>query len=78
MKSNLNKVALVTGGSRGLGKAMALELAEKNFDIILTYHSNESMANEVVEEIQTKGRGTRGREWVSQKGNLFSSIIGSF
>ena len=37
--SNKTKIALVTGGSRGLGKSMALELAKKGLDVILTYHS---------------------------------------
>jgi NAD(P)-dependent dehydrogenase (short-subunit alcohol dehydrogenase family) len=32
-----NKIALVTGGSRGLGKEMALRLAEKGLDVIITY-----------------------------------------
>lgn len=75
MKSNLNKVALVTGGSRGLGKAMALELAEKNFDIILTYHSNESMANEVVEEIQTKGRKAVALQLDVAKANTYDQFV---
>lgn len=51
-----NKIALVTGGSRGLGKDMALRLAEKGLDIILTYHSKEDEARKVVEEIEKKGQ----------------------
>ncbi len=52
------KIALVTGGSRGLGKDMALRLAEKNFYIIITYHSKADIAREVVSSIQaTDGKG---------------------
>ena len=51
-----NKIALVTGGSRGLGKNMARRLAEKGFDVILTYHSKENEARRVVEEIESKGQ----------------------
>ena len=50
-----NKIALVTGGSRGLGKDMALRLAEKNFDVIITYHSKADAARDVVASIQSKG-----------------------
>ncbi len=51
-----NKIALVTGGSRGLGKEMALALADKNIDVVLTYKTNKSEAEKVVEEIIGKGR----------------------
>ncbi len=51
-----NKIALITGGSRGLGKNMALALAKKGMDIVLTYHSNQAAANEVVNEIQAMGQ----------------------
>ncbi len=51
-----NKIAIVTGGSRGLGKDMALRLAEKGSDVIITYHSQKEMAYEVVNEIIGKGR----------------------
>lgn len=50
------KIALVTGGSRGLGKDMALALANKNIDVVLTYKSNKDEAEKVVEEITKKGR----------------------
>ncbi len=45
----MNKIALITGGSRGLGRNAALKLADQNIDIILTYHSNEKAALDVVE-----------------------------
>jgi NAD(P)-dependent dehydrogenase (short-subunit alcohol dehydrogenase family) len=50
-----NKIALVTGGSRGLGKDMALCIAKKGNDVIITYNSSEAEANTVVEEIKALG-----------------------
>lgn len=50
------KVALVTGGSRGLGKNSALKIAEKGLDVIITYHSNKDEAENVVNEIKSLGR----------------------
>ena len=49
------KIALITGGSRGLGKSMALSLAAKNRDVIVTYHSREEQAREVVASIEAAG-----------------------
>ncbi|MEV4883839.1 NAD(P)-dependent dehydrogenase, short-chain alcohol dehydrogenase family [Chitinophaga ginsengisegetis] len=51
-----NKIALVTGGSRGLGKNMSLQLAKSGHDIILTYKSNQAEADKVVAEIQAIGQ----------------------
>ncbi len=51
-----SKIALVTGGSRGLGKNMALNLAQKGIDVILTYHSQQAEAEAVVAEIKGHGR----------------------
>lgn len=50
------KIALVTGGSRGLGKNMAMRLAEKGIDVVITYHSRKEEANEVVTAIRQTGR----------------------
>ena len=50
------KIALVTGGSRGLGKSMALHLAAKGNDVILTYHSNRAEADDTVAHIEKSGR----------------------
>ncbi|HYH14442.1 MAG TPA: SDR family oxidoreductase [Flavisolibacter sp.] len=52
----LTKIALVTGGNRGLGKDMALSLAKKGIDVILTYRSNKSEAEEVVKQIESTGQ----------------------
>ncbi|MDO6819618.1 SDR family oxidoreductase [Zobellia sp. 1_MG-2023] len=50
------KIALVTGGSRGLGKDMAINISKKGIDVIITYHTNEQAANEVVSEIEKNGQ----------------------
>jgi NAD(P)-dependent dehydrogenase (short-subunit alcohol dehydrogenase family) len=50
------KVAIVTGGSRGIGKAVAMNLAAKGQDIILTYRSKKAEAEEVVASIEQRGR----------------------
>jgi 3-oxoacyl-[acyl-carrier protein] reductase len=53
-----NKVALVTGGGRGIGAAVAVRLAECGADVAVTYEHNTSRAEGVVDEI--KGVGRRG------------------
>ena len=50
------KIALVTGGSRGLGKNMALSLAKKGINVILTYHSNQTEAANTVAEVESLGQ----------------------
>lgn len=51
-----NKIAIVTGGSRGLGKNMAIALAKKGLDVVITYNSNKEAADGVVAEIKNTGR----------------------
>lgn len=50
------KIVVVTGGSRGLGKNMVLQLAQKGLDVMLTYNSKKEEALEVVKEIEQFGR----------------------
>jgi NAD(P)-dependent dehydrogenase (short-subunit alcohol dehydrogenase family) len=50
------KIALVTGGSRGLGKDMAISLAKKGMDVILTYRNNEIDAQKTVKQIESLGQ----------------------
>lgn len=49
------KIAIVTGGSNGIGKATALELARRGHGVILTYNSYADRAQNVVEEIENSG-----------------------
>ncbi len=48
--------AVVTGASRGIGRACAIELAKHGYDIVVNYVSNEAAAQKVVEEIETLGQ----------------------
>ncbi|MFL5347408.1 MAG: SDR family NAD(P)-dependent oxidoreductase [Hyalangium sp.] len=50
------RVALVTGGSRGIGKAIAVALAEAGANVALSYRSREEEAEEVVRTMQVSGR----------------------
>ena len=54
--TSTTKIALVTGGSRGLGKSMALELAAKGLNLIITYQQQKAEAEKVVSEIIATGR----------------------
>ena len=49
------KLALVTGGSRGIGKACALELAKAGYDVVINYAGNIEAANKTVEELKALG-----------------------
>lgn len=51
-----NKIALITGASRGIGRATALTLAGGGADVVVHYHRNQAMAGEVVEVAQGLGR----------------------
>ncbi len=51
-----SKIAVVTGGSRGLGKDMAINLAKNGLDIVLTYNSQKVEAEHVVKQIEGLGQ----------------------
>src|SRR4051794_22036082 len=50
-----NKVAIVTGGSRGIGSSIALELAKNGVKIVINYNSNSAAADQMVAEIKENG-----------------------
>jgi NAD(P)-dependent dehydrogenase (short-subunit alcohol dehydrogenase family) len=55
MTTNNQKIAIITGSSRGLGKSTAVHLAKKGVDVIVTYNSNAEEAAKVVAEIESLG-----------------------
>ncbi len=70
------KIALITGGSRGLGKNMALRLAEKGHDVILTYHTQKAAAEAVVTAIEAAGRNAAALQYdASEIGGLDSFVV---
>ncbi|MCN9243695.1 3-oxoacyl-ACP reductase FabG [Streptomyces sp. RY43-2] len=56
MKRCEGNVAVITGGSRGIGAAVALRLAEEGADIVITYESSAERAADMVEQIKARGR----------------------
>jgi len=70
-----NKYALVTGGSRGIGKAICLKLAEMGLPVIIGYHSNRMAAQEVCDRIlQSGGNASVLRFNVSDKEEVESAL----
>ena len=54
-EQNKKKVAVVTGASRGIGRAIALELASRGAAVVINYNGSEERAREVQKEIEEKG-----------------------
>ena len=71
-----NKLAIITGGSRGLGKSAALALAREGVGVILTYHSNAEAAQEVVAEIEAMGARAVALQLDTGKASSFPAFVG--
>jgi 3-oxoacyl-[acyl-carrier protein] reductase len=74
MNELLGKKALVTGGSRGIGAATAVALAERGADVAITYHSSADAAQKVVKEIEALGR--RGYAFPVDAGDAVAAAQG--
>jgi NAD(P)-dependent dehydrogenase (short-subunit alcohol dehydrogenase family) len=70
-----SKIALVTGGSRGLGRNMAVSLAKKGLDVILTYNTNKEAADNVVAEIQSLGQKAIAFQLDTSNVKMFDDFI---
>ena len=58
-EQNKKKVAVVTGASRGIGRAIALELASRGAAVVINYNGSEERAREVQKEIEEKAERLR-------------------
>lgn len=63
-----NKTAIITGGSRGIGKAISIYLASLGANIVVNYNNSEKSAKDIVEEIQLMGKNA-----LAVKGNITNS-----
>jgi NAD(P)-dependent dehydrogenase (short-subunit alcohol dehydrogenase family) len=69
-----NKIALITGGSRGLGKNTALKMAAKGIDVIITYRTKKEEADEVVNQIELAGQTAAALQLDTSKVNTFEAF----
>ncbi len=76
MTNNSQKIALVTGSSRGLGKSTALNLAKKGVDVIVTYHSNAAEADQVVSAIESIGAKAAALQLDTTNTKTFDGFVG--
>lgn len=72
----INKIALVTGGSRGLGKDMALSLARKGLNVVITYNTGKSEAESVIAEIENAGGKAIALQFDVSKISGFDGFLG--
>lgn len=70
-----NKIAVITGGSRGLGKNMAIAIAKKGIDVVVTYNSNKEKADEVVSEIESLGQNAFAFQLDTRNVSTFDAFI---
>jgi len=82
MSGKIEKVALVTGASRGIGRAIALALGEEEFNVIVNYAGNKQAADEVCAMIEASGARSRAIQADISKPddrkNLVNETLGTF
>ncbi|MRG45708.1 SDR family oxidoreductase [Chitinophaga sp. SYP-B3965] len=76
MKTTASKIVLVTGGSRGIGKSIALNAAQRGMDVILTYNSNADQGKAVADTINSSGGKAIALQLDTSKISSFSGFAG--
>jgi len=70
------KFALVTGGSRGIGKAIAIKLASMDYHVLINYRSNDAEATETLKEIEaSEGKATLMKFDVTDKLQIEKNLV---
>ncbi|MBF0245484.1 MAG: 3-oxoacyl-ACP reductase FabG [Planctomycetes bacterium] len=70
------KTVVVTGGTRGIGRAIALDLAKSGYDVWITYQSSDDKAKAVQEEIAALGRSCKTLKFDIRDGQACSEVLG--
>ncbi|GAA3613462.1 SDR family oxidoreductase [Flavivirga amylovorans] len=70
-----SKIALVTGGSRGLGRDMAINISKKGIDVIITYKTNKESADKVVREIERHGQKAKAFQLDTSNTKVFEDFF---
>jgi NAD(P)-dependent dehydrogenase (short-subunit alcohol dehydrogenase family) len=71
-----NKVAVITGGSRGLGRNTAVNLAQRGTDILFTWRANEKEAGSLIREVEGQGRKAAGFRLDTGDIRAFDGFVG--
>jgi NAD(P)-dependent dehydrogenase (short-subunit alcohol dehydrogenase family) len=74
-KETTMKIALVTGGSRGLGKSISLHIAAKGNGVVLTYNTKKAGAEDVVKQIEKTGRKAAALELDVSDSKSFGGFV---
>lgn len=69
------RTAIITGGSRGLGRNTAINLARRGVDILFTYHSNLAEAQSLIRELETLGRKVAAFQLDAGNISLFDNFV---
>jgi NAD(P)-dependent dehydrogenase (short-subunit alcohol dehydrogenase family) len=75
--SSSQKIALITGGNRGIGRSTVLALAAKGVDSVITYRSHPEEAEAVVAELQALGRGAAALQLDCGDTSTFNAFAGT-
>src|ERR1035441_2018900 len=75
MSNGNDKTVIITGGSRGLGRNTAINLARRGVDILFTYHSNLAEAQSLIREVEAMGRKAAGFQLDAGNISLFDGFV---
>jgi NAD(P)-dependent dehydrogenase (short-subunit alcohol dehydrogenase family) len=75
MSNGNDKIAIITGGSRGLGRNTAISLARRGVDILFTYNSNLAEAQSVIREVEAMGRKASAFQLDAGNISLFDGFV---